>query len=84
LRELLEAQRNRKREQLSKGQLALFEAAQARNPEDGVYPEAVDVDRFHVAGMDARGAGSCALGGCHSYVTGLDGRRQEIQWEQKP
>ena len=35
LRELLEAQRNRKSEQLSKEQLALFEAAwQARNPED--------------------------------------------------
>ena len=34
LRELLEAQRNRKSEQLSKEQLALFEAAwQARNPE---------------------------------------------------
>jgi transposase len=35
LRELLEAQRNRKSEQLSKEQLALFEAAwQARHPED--------------------------------------------------
>jgi hypothetical protein len=35
LRELLEAQRNRKSEQLSKEQLALFEVAwQARNPED--------------------------------------------------
>jgi transposase len=35
LRELLEAQRSRKSEQLSKEQLALFEAAwQARNPED--------------------------------------------------
>ena len=35
LRELLEAQRDRKSEQLSKEQLALFEAAwQARNPED--------------------------------------------------
>jgi transposase len=35
LRELLEAQRNRKSEQLSKEQLALFEAAwQARDPED--------------------------------------------------
>ena len=34
LRELLEARRNRKSEQLSKDQLALFEAAwQARNPE---------------------------------------------------
>jgi hypothetical protein len=34
LRELLEAQRNRKSEQLSKEQLALFEAAwQARNPD---------------------------------------------------
>ncbi len=36
LRELLEAQRSRKSEQLSKEQLALFESAwQARNPEDG-------------------------------------------------
>jgi hypothetical protein len=35
LRELLEAQRNRKSEQLSKDQLALFEAAwQARSAED--------------------------------------------------
>jgi hemerythrin-like domain-containing protein len=35
LRELLEAQRNRKSEQLSKEQLALFEAAwKARSPED--------------------------------------------------
>ncbi len=35
MRELLEAQRNRKSEQLSKEQLALFEAAwQVRNPED--------------------------------------------------
>jgi hypothetical protein len=35
LRELLEAQRNRKSEQLSKEQLALFEAAwQARNPDE--------------------------------------------------
>jgi hypothetical protein len=39
LRELLEAQRNRKSEQLSKEQLALFEAGwQARNPEDEPEP----------------------------------------------
>ena len=39
LRELLEAQRNRKSEQLSKEQLALFEAAwQARNPENEAAP----------------------------------------------
>jgi hypothetical protein len=41
LRELLEAQRNRKSEQLSKGQLALFEAAwQARSAE----PESTAAD----------------------------------------
>ena len=44
LRELLEAQRNRKSEQLSKEQLALFEAAwQARSPE-GEKPATEDDD----------------------------------------
>ncbi len=43
LRELLDAQRNRKSERLSKEQLALFETAwQARNPED--EPESPDSD----------------------------------------
>src|SRR5438105_37407 len=46
LRELLEAQRNRKSEQLSKEQLALFETAwQARNPED--ESDAVDETGNH-------------------------------------
>jgi len=53
LRELLEAQRNRKSEQLSKEQLALFEAAwQARNPE-GKSDADEDDDNF---GNDAHGS----------------------------
>ena len=45
LRELLEAQRNRKSEQLSKEQLALFETAwQARNPEEESAAEEDDDD----------------------------------------
>ena len=52
LRELLEAQRNRKSEQLSKEQLALFEAAwQARDPED--EPDAGEDDDD--LGNDAQG-----------------------------
>ena len=52
LRELLEAQRNRKSEQLSKEQLALFEAAwQAGNPED--EPDAGEDDDD--LGNDAQG-----------------------------
>src|SRR5690242_9035093 len=52
LRELLEAQRNRKSEQLSKEQLALFEAGwQARNPED--EPDAGEDDDD--LGNDAQG-----------------------------
>jgi transposase len=52
LRELLEAQRNRKSEQLSKEQLALFEAGwQARNPED--EPDAGEDDDD--LGADAQG-----------------------------
>ena len=45
LRELLEAQRNRKSEQLSKEQLALFEAAwQARSAEESAGEEDDDLD----------------------------------------
>jgi transposase len=54
LRELLEAQRNRKSEQLSKEQLALFEAAwQARNPEDntGDGGDDDDIDSHTGAGQ---------------------------------
>ena len=52
LRELLEAQRSRKSEQLSKEQLALFEAAwQARNPETD--PAAVE-DEEGTSGSDAQ------------------------------
>jgi len=52
LRELLEAQRNRKSEQLSKEQLALFETAwQARNPEDESDADKDDDD----FGGDAQG-----------------------------
>ena len=59
LRELLEAQRNRKSEQLSKEQLALFEAAwQARNPED--EPD---------AGQDDDDLGNDAQGGQKSKET---------------
>ena len=47
LRELLEVQRNRKSEQLSKEQLALFEVAwQARNPEDESADDEDDDDDF--------------------------------------
>ena len=53
LRELLEAQRNRKSEQLSKEQLALFEVAwQARNPEDESAADEDDDD----FGNDAPGS----------------------------
>ena len=53
LRELLEAQRNRKSEQLSKEQLALFEAArQARNAEEE-SDEDDDVDDDLPGGLDA-------------------------------
>ena len=59
LRELLEAQRNRKSEQLSKEQLALFEAAwRARNPED--EPD---------AGQDDDDLGNDAQGGQKSKET---------------
>jgi transposase len=52
LRELLEAQRDRKSEQLSKEQLALFESAwQARNPEDESDADKDDGD----FGDDAQG-----------------------------
>jgi transposase len=51
LRELLEAQRNRKSEQLSKEQLALFEAAwQARNP-DGESDDNDDFDDDALGGQ---------------------------------
>jgi len=47
LRELLEAQRNRKSEQLSKEQLALFEAAwQGRNPAEEESDADEDDDDF--------------------------------------
>jgi len=53
LRELLEAQRNRKSEQLSNEQLALFEAAwQARNAEEE-SDEDDDVDDDLPRGLDA-------------------------------
>jgi transposase len=54
LRELLEAQRNRKSEQLSKEQLALFETAwQARHPEDqaGAGEDDNDLDGHTGAGQ---------------------------------
>ena len=55
LRELLEAQRNRKSEQLSKEQLALFEAAwQARNAESG--SAAADEDDDDLDGDAGAGA----------------------------
>jgi transposase len=51
LRELLEAQRNRKSEQLSKEQLALFEAAwQARSPEEETDDRGDDDDLDNAAG----------------------------------
>ena len=54
LRELLEAQRNRKSEQLSKEQLALFEAAwQARSPEDKAAAGEDDDDLDSDAGAGA-------------------------------
>jgi transposase len=59
LRELLEAQRNRKSEQLSKEQLALFEAAwKARHEEESDADEDDDVDDDLPGGQKASGAPS--------------------------
>jgi transposase len=60
LRELLEAQRNRKSEQLSKEQLALFEAAwRAQNPEKACdADEDEDVDDDLSGGQKGSGASS--------------------------
>ena len=65
LRELLEAQRNRKSEQLSKEQLALFEAAwRAQNPEKASdADEDDDVDDDLPGGQKASGASSTKRSG---------------------
>ena len=52
LRELLEAQRNRKSEQLSKEQLALFEAAANAIDPDGTADETLNMTRANVAFSD--------------------------------
>jgi transposase len=66
LRELLEAQRNRKSEQLSKEQLALFETAwQARNPEEesAAAKDDDDSDDDPEGGQPSRGTTSKKRGG---------------------
>ena len=67
LRELLEAQRNRKSEQLSKEQLALFEAAwQARHSEDKADPARTMMTSTAMRGLERnpiqRQAGNAAVG----------------------
>jgi transposase len=66
LRELLEAQRTRKSEQLSKEQLALFETAwQARNPEEEstAAEDGDDRDNDPEAGQQAKGTTNKKRGG---------------------
>jgi transposase len=66
LRELLEAQRNRKSERLSKEQLALFEAAwQARNPEEesAAAEDDDDIDNDPTAGQKPGNTQSQKRGG---------------------
>ena len=76
LRELLEAQRNRKSEQLSKEQLALFEAAwQARSAEESAGEEDDDLDGDAGAGAKSNETPNQKRGGRQALARHLKRER---------